>query len=194
MAVRNCSQRCSPPAQAPAPARRVRGAARARVARVSGARAGVPAAARAFARTVQYRGEASMPNGTKSRERRRSFSRYGTSTRSACTGTDRIYVASTSRQVEFTSHLQVLNVAFTPKIYVAHATRCELSSKVTVIYLILILILILIPGHRHYSTPSASVLIPTLPVLQRLRVHLHAHHGQRTTAHDTVCDGTGLIC
>ena len=51
---------------------------------------------------------------------------------SACTGTDRIYVASTSRQVEFTSHLQVLNVAFTPKIYVAHATRCELSSKVTV--------------------------------------------------------------
>ena len=43
-----------------------------------------------------------------------------------------IYVASTSRQVEFTSHLQVLNVAFTPKIYVAHATRCELSSKVTV--------------------------------------------------------------
>ena len=84
------------------------------------------------ARTVQYRGEASMPNGTKSRERHRSFSRYGTSTRSACTGTDRIYVASTSRQVEFTSHLQVLNVAFTPKIYVAHATRCELSSKVTV--------------------------------------------------------------
>ena len=134
MAVRNCSQRCSPPAQAPAPARRVRGAARARVARVSGARAGVPAAARAFGRTVQYRGEASMPNGTKSRERRRSFSRYGTSTgtRSACTGTDRIYVASTSRQVEFTSHLQVLSVAFTPKIYVAHATRCELSSKVTV--------------------------------------------------------------
>ena len=116
-----------------APARRVRGAARARVARVRGARAGVPAAARAFARTVQYRGEASMPNGTKSRERHRSFSRYGTSTRSACTGTDRIYVASTSRQVEFTSHLQVLNVAFTPKIYVAHATRCELSSKGTVV-------------------------------------------------------------
>ena len=54
MAVRNCSQRCSPPAQAPAPARRVRGAARARVARVRGARAGVPAAARAFARTVWY--------------------------------------------------------------------------------------------------------------------------------------------
>ena len=89
--------------------------------------------------SVRYRtgtgtstGEASMPNGTKSRERHRSFSRYGTSTRSACTGTDRIYVASTSRQVEFTSHLQVLNVAFTTKIYVAHATRCELSSKVTV--------------------------------------------------------------
>ena len=30
----------------------------------------------AFARTVQYRVEASMPNGTKSRERHRSFSRY----------------------------------------------------------------------------------------------------------------------
>jgi hypothetical protein len=73
--VRNYAQRCSPPAQAPAPARRVHGAA---VARVRGARVGVPAATRACARTVQYRcrGEASMPNGTISRERHRSFSRY----------------------------------------------------------------------------------------------------------------------
>ena len=43
-----------------------------------------------------------------------------------------------TRLVEYTLHLQenlkmpVLNVAFTPKTYVAPTTRCELSSKVTV--------------------------------------------------------------
>ena len=73
-----------------APARRVRGAARARVA--------------ARARRTGWRARA-----------------YGTRGTVYWSKLHRIY-----------KNLPVLNVAFTPKTYVAPATRCELSSKVTV--------------------------------------------------------------